>query len=225
MPDTVRDPGRVVQLHGVEVEVAGRRVLGPVDLTVAAGEPLMVTGPSGSGKSLLCLVLAGAVLPTRGRVTVDGRDGAGAAGPVGLVLQEHGLVDGLTAEENVALPLQCRGLPAPEIARHCAEALASVGLGEEAGRPVEQLSGGERQRVGVARALAGDPALLVADEPTAELDPDNRSGVLALLADRCAGPTIVVVASDDPEVVAMFPRVVSLGDGRITSSSPGPATG
>ena len=225
MTDASAGRGPVLQLHAVEVEVGGRCVLGPLDLAVVGGEPLMVTGPSGSGKSLLCLVLAGAVAPTRGRVTVDGRevsDGGGST--VGLVLQDHGLVDGLTAEENVALPLQCRGRPPAEIARHCAEALVAVGLGDEGSRPVEQLSGGERQRVGVARATAGDPTVLVADEPTAELDPDNRSRVLALLAERSGRGGIVVVASDDPEVVATFPRVIELADGRIGSASPGPTT-
>ncbi len=216
MTDVTDRRGQLLQLHAVEVESAGRRVLGPLNLTVVGGVPLMVTGPSGSGKSLLCLVLAGVVVPTRGRVTLDGHDlHDGGDASVGLVLQDHGLVDGLTAEENVALPLQCRGTPPREIARHCEEALASVGLAAERGRPVEQLSGGERQRVGVARAVAGDPDILVADEPTAELDPENRSRVLALLADRRGGTGIVVVASDDPEVVWSFPRVVVLADGRI----------
>ena len=115
-------------------------------------------------------------------------------------------------------------MPALEIARHCAGALDSVGLGREAARPVEQLSGGERQRVGVARAAAGDPLVLVADEPTAELDPDNRSRVLALLAGLGAAGSIVVVASDDPEVVATSPLVVELAEGRIVSAPAGTTT-
>jgi len=217
MTDGPQVRGPELQLRDVEVELEGRRVLGPLDLTVRAGVPLVLTGPSGSGKTLLCLVLAGAMTPTRGRITLDGRSMVGGYDvPVGLILQNHGLVDGLTAEENVALPMQSRGVPAAEIARHCADALASVGLADEATRPVERLSGGERQRVGVARATAGNPVVLVADEPTAELDPDNRARVLALLSDVGVVYRLVVVASDDPEVAAAFPRVIELAEGRIT---------
>jgi putative ABC transport system ATP-binding protein len=165
----------------------------------------------------LCLVLAGALSPTRGRVRLEGRPytpGPGAT-PFGLILQTHGLVGGLTAEENVALPLQARQLGREDIGQRSLRALASVGLADLATRPVEQLSGGEHQRVGIARALAGDPVVLIADEPTAELDPDNRAIVLGLLMAHAAGPNIVVVASDDPEIVAAFPRVVELDQGRI----------
>lgn len=223
-----------LEVRGAEVAFAGRRVLGPLDLDVVAGVPVAVTGPSGSGKTVLCLTLAGAVRLTRGTIELDGRPfGADDGVAVGLVLQGHGLVEALSAEENVALPLQARarssgagadtagarlgGMPMAraDIASVSARALATVGLTEEAGRPVDELSGGERQRVGVARALAGDPAVLVADEPTAELDPDNRERILALLTATTSPPRIVVVASDDPEVIAAFPRVIELGDGTI----------
>jgi putative ABC transport system ATP-binding protein len=129
---------------------------------------------------------------------------------VGLVLQHHGLVAGLTAMENVALPLQSRRFERHDVARRVASALASVGLSAEAGRPIEELSGGERQRVGVARAIAGDPRLLVADEPTADLDADNRTRVMELLTAPTTDPRIVVVASDDPEILRGFRHVIEL---------------
>jgi putative ABC transport system ATP-binding protein len=142
--------------------------------------------------------------------------GGGQGGIIGVVLQSHGLASGLTAEENVALPLQARGLDPDETARRCREALAAVDLDGAARRVVDGLSGGQRQRVGVARALATEPDVLVADEPTAELDPANRSRVLSLMLD---GPPerIVLVASNDPEVAAACHQVLHLRDGRIVS--------
>jgi len=219
----VDDPDRrprTLRLEGVVIERKGRRLLGPLDLAIEAGVPLAFTGPSGSGKTVLCLVLAGAVVPTHGRVSLEGRPFvAGAETSIGLVMQTHGLMAGLTAEENVAIPLQARHLEPTEISRRTALALESVGLASEASRPVDDLSGGERQRVGVARAMAGDPLVLVADEPTAELDPGNRQRVLSLLAEHADLGNFVVVASDDPEVVDAFPRKIELSDGHIRERS------
>jgi ABC-type lipoprotein export system ATPase subunit len=199
-----------LQLDGVMFAPHGDRILGPLDLVVPVGQPLAVTGPSGAGKTTLCLMLAGVLDPTDGRVLLDGVPIDSARVSVGLVLQTHGLIAGLTAAENVALPLQARGLARHDIARRTAAALASVGLATEAGRPVDELSGGERQRVGVARAVAGDPQVLIADEPTAELDAHNRGRVADLLTGATAVPRIVVVASDDPEILARFRHVVEL---------------
>jgi len=201
-----------LELAGVDLALGGRRVLHGVDLVVDAGVPTAVTGPSGAGKTALCLLLAGAVAPVAGHLAWLP---AGARPTVGLVLQHHGLLSGLTAEENVALPLQARHLAPDEVAALAAGALAAVGLGGHAGRVVDELSGGERQRVGIARALAGDPAVLVADEPTAELDPENRQRVLDLLLAPAEPPRVVVVASDDAEVVGACRRVVVLGAGRV----------
>ena len=206
-PDDGSVPVRL-RLEAGEVVLQGNTVLGPLDLEIDAGIPLAVTGPSGSGKTVLCLVLAGALAPTRGRVLLDGK--AMPPGTAGLVLQTHGLVPTLTAEENVALPLQARRLARADIARRTEAALTAVGLAAEGDRPVDDLSGGERQRVGVARAVAGDPVVLVADEPTAELDPENRERVLALLLAPTDPARVLVVASDDPEVLAAFPRVLEL---------------
>lgn len=208
------DRAGCLQLEGVGVTLGGRTALADIELQVDAGAPVAVTGPSGSGKTVLCLVLVGALAPSRGRVLLDGRPLSPEGAPVGLVLQHHGLVAGLTAEENVALPLQDRRLPRREIQDRVALALDAVSLAAHGARLVDELSGGERQRVGLARAMAGDPVILVADEPTSELDPENRARVLSLLSAHAAAGHIVVVASDDPEVVGAFPRVVSLHHGR-----------
>lgn len=203
-----------LRLRAVSVELVHHPALSGVDLVVEPGVPVAVTGPSGSGKTVLCLVLAGAMAPSSGSVELDGRPLSRHETRIGLVLQHHGLVGGLTAAENVAVPLQARRLPGQEIGDRCAVALGALGLAPLAGRLVDELSGGERQRVGIARALAGDPTILVADEPTAELDPDNRAKVLDLLLRHAAAGRIVVVASDDPEVVGVFPSVVTLAQGR-----------
>jgi putative ABC transport system ATP-binding protein len=194
--------------------------LDDITMTVPADRPVAVTGPSGSGKTVLLHTVAGLIAPTRGEVLLDGMalavgDDGGCV--IGVVLQSHGLASGLTAEENVALPLQARGLHPDETARRCREALATVDLDGAARRVVDDLSGGQRQRVGVARALAMEPDILVADEPTAELDPANRSRVLSLLLDGPPG-RIVLVASNDPEVAGACDEVVHLRDGRIVDT-------
>ena len=207
-----------LQLEGVGLEIHGHRPLWGVDVTIEVGVPVVVTGPSGSGKTLLCMVLAGLIKPTTGEILFGARPFTdGPATPrVGLVLQDHGLVSGLTALENVALPLQERRMSPSEIIERSRRALGRVGLVDEADRLVDELSGGERQRVGIARGIAGDPVVLVADEPTSELDPENRERVLRLLVDESKSVSIVVVASDDPEVAKHFERVFVLGDGTVS---------
>jgi putative ABC transport system ATP-binding protein len=208
---------RVIQVVGVGLDIAGRRALKDVNLVFESGVPAAITGPSGSGKSALCLVLAGAVEPTRGTVLVDGHPISSEDREMtGLVLQVHGLVSGLTAAENVALPLQAQRRLSDDVRDSTMKALASVGLADDGHRVVDELSGGECQRVGIARALAGDPGVLVADEPTAELDPDNREIVLELLLGAAAHGRIVIVASDDPAVISRFARVIELEEGLVT---------
>ncbi len=212
-------------LEDAGVDLGGHVVLDRLNLVVHAGESLAITGPSGSGKTVLCLLLAGALEPSRGRVRIEIEAGAdepwtsdrpaGTRATTGLILQTHGLVAGLTAEENVALPLQCRGVVRADAVRRTAQALADVDLSRHAARLVDELSGGERQRVGIARALASDPAILIADEPTAELDPGNRARVLTLLMALVHRARVVIVASDDPEVVGSCERAVLLEAGRI----------
>ncbi len=199
------------------VALSGRRVLDGVSLVVRSGQSTALTGPSGCGKTALLLALAGLVPAVSGRVLLDGSPlGTDDArwDRHGVILQGQGLAPELTAEENVAIPLQSRGLGRATIASLSAAALDSVGLGGSADRLVEELSGGQRQRVGVARALAGAPEVLLADEPTSELDPENRSRVLSLLVGRTAG-RIVVVASNDPEVTGACHHVLHLRDGTL----------
>jgi ABC-type lipoprotein export system ATPase subunit len=208
-----------LRLDNVSLDFAGNPALIGVSVAFSAGVPVAVTGPSGSGKSALCFVLAGAVEPTQGSILFEG----GPISPVtreeiGLILQVHGLVSGLTAIENVALPLQARRVPPDDVRDASIRSLALVGLADDGERIVDELSGGERQRVGIARALAGDPRIVIADEPTAELDPDNRENVLSLLLKRASQQRIVIVASDDPAVVARFPRVVELEAGHLRAA-------
>ena len=206
-----------LRAESLGVDVGGRAVLNGIDLMAMPSRSIALTGPSGSGKSVLLLALAGLLPLARGRVLLDGvplNGSSSAPGRFGLILQTHGLASGLTAEENIALPLQAQGLDRDDIAARCEEALNAVDLGGAGRRLVDDLSGGQRQRVGVARAVAGRPDVLLADEPTAELDPVNRALVLALLLDRSAG-RIVLIAANDPEMTAACDQVLPLRDGRI----------
>jgi putative ABC transport system ATP-binding protein len=207
--------------EGLVLELDGRCVLGGVDVVVDAGTSLVVTGPSGAGKTVLLLVLAGLIRPTDGRVLFAGRPFGPDRSEIGLVLEHGGLVGGLTAAENVALPLQTRGLPRTEIERLVAASLGDVGLAASGERLVEELSGGQRQRVGVARAVAGSPAVVIGDEPTSELDPDSRGLVLDLLLHQ---HRTVVIASNDPEVAGACDQVLALGDGQVLRSAEDPGS-
>jgi len=184
---------------GLSYARGGRTILRDVGVEVYAGEPLAVTGPSGSGKSTLLALLAGLEPPDTGAVQIDGQPlGGGVPDGVGLVLQGYGLVSVLTAAENVEVALQGLGLSRDEVRDRAAAALAEVGLEPVGDHLVEQLSGGQQQRVAVARALAMDPAVLLADELTAELDAHSRTRVLALVLGAARRGTLVVLATHDP---------------------------
>jgi putative ABC transport system ATP-binding protein len=205
-----------LRAEGLGVEAGGRTLLSGIDLVATAGRSIALTGPSGAGKTVLLHALAGLLPLAQGQIAVDGvprRGPPGARSGVGLILQNHGLASGLTAEENIALPLQAQGLDREDIAARCEEALDAVDLAGAGHRLVDGLSGGQRQRVGVARALAGRPDVLLADEPTAELDPVNRALVLSLLLNPSAN-RIVLVAANDPELVEACDQVIHLRDGR-----------
>jgi len=213
-----------IRLEHVTARAGGRTILSEVNLVIRAGEALAVTGPSGSGKTTLLLLAAGLQLPTEGRVLVDGRPLAPderSRQRFGVVLQNHGLVSVLTAEENVALPLQARGLGAVEVARMTAAALVAVGLAGTGDALVQDLSGGQQQRVAVARALVGQPEALLADEPTSELVAEQRKIILALLLGQAREGRVLVIASHDPEVVEACDRTVRLVDGR-QAAAPAP---
>ncbi|MHB1525698.1 MAG: ABC transporter ATP-binding protein [Candidatus Dormibacteria bacterium] len=206
-----------IRLEQVTVRAGGRAILSEIDLTIRAGESLAVTGPSGSGKTTLLLLAAGLQLPSQGRVLVDGQPLSQADRSrqrFGVVLQNHGLVSVLTAAENIALPLQARGLPTAEVAGSTASALAAVGLAGTADSLVQDLSGGQQQRVAVARALVGTPEAVLADEPTSELVAEQRKIIIGLLLRQARQGRVLVIASHDPEVVEACDRVARLVDGR-----------
>jgi len=202
----------------------GVRALDGVDLAISDGEMLAVMGPSGSGKSTLLNMLGGLDLPTSGQVLIGGQDLARVrnldtfrAQTVGFVFQLHNLLPTLTALENVEVPM--RGQPIRRRARRqrAEELLEMAGLGDRMKHLPSQLSGGQRQRVAVARALANQPRLILADEPTGRLDTTAGDEIMQLLADlnKSQGTTIIVV-SHDRRVARATDRILTMRDGRIT---------
>ena len=195
--------------------VGGRTILDGVSVQVASGRLLAVRGPSGSGKSSLLAILGGLMAPSGGTVTLDGAPVTPAGDLAlrrrfGFVLQGYGLVAALTAHENVAVVLQDAQVPRPEVRSRVRTALDRLGLGTVADHLLEDLSGGQQQRVAVARALVTAADVVLADEPTAELDADNRGLVVSLLTERARAGTAVVIASHDPDVVDACDEVLDL---------------
>ncbi|ROR34145.1 ABC transporter ATP-binding protein [Inmirania thermothiophila] len=205
-----------------------RTVLDRVSLRLEPGETVAVTGPSGSGKSTLLHLLAGLETPDGGTVRLLGQDLAGLGEAarsrlrrrhVGFVHQFFHLLPTLTVEENVRLPLELDGVDAGRARRRARALLAAVGLAARAGDFPEQLSGGEQQRVAIARALAPHPAVVLADEPTGNLDPAAAAGVLDLLeaAVREHGAALVLV-THSAEAAARAGRVLALRGGRLVEA-------
>ena len=197
-----------------------------LDLDVRRGEVLAVLGVSGSGKSTLLHLLGGLDTPTAGRVLVDGRDLATFTSRertvyrrtvVGFVFQSYYLVPSLTAAENIALALTFQGAVGAERRRQAAEALRRVGLEARAGHRPSQLSGGEQQRVALARAIVHTPPLLLADEPTGNLDRSTAEDVMALVREihHDLGTTVVLVTHDQEMASRVADRIVHLRDGRL----------
>jgi putative ABC transport system ATP-binding protein len=191
----------------------GQQILESIDVTVAAGRSLAVTGPSGSGKTSLLAILAGLAAPSAGAVLIDGERLTGFAGPqhgVSVVLQGYGLVGLLTAEENVEVALRAAGRPATSARGAARAALEQLGLLAQADQLVHELSGGQQQRTAVARALALNPRLLIADEPTAELDPAARTLALARIFDAVENGCALVLATHDPQVAERCDALLDL---------------
>jgi putative ABC transport system ATP-binding protein len=211
---------KVYRLDGVEV-----RALDGVDLEVVPGDSLAIMGPSGSGKSTLLGLLGGLDRPTDGGMEFAGRDVATMSDDelarvrnqvVGFVFQSFQLLPRTSAVANVGLPLVYRGLGRAERRQRAAATLQAVGLGQRMLHRPAQLSGGEQQRVAIARALVTEPAMLLADEPTGNLDSRSGEEVLGLLARLHAERGVaVVVVTHDPGVAERFDRVVIVRDGRL----------
>lgn len=233
-----QDPDRGVSLRLAGVSkrfqtTAGElEVLRGVDLELAAGDALAITGPSGSGKSTLLHLIGTLDRPTTGRIEISGRDPFALSEPelarfrnrtVGFVFQDHHLLPHYSVLENVLLPTLAFPPPAADDADGRArELLERVGLGERLGHRPAQLSGGERQRAAVARALINRPSLLLCDEPTGSLDQANARAVGALLKDLHARErTILIVVTHSLELAGQLPRRLELHDGRLAAPAAG----
>lgn len=204
-------------------EVPTVTAIDSVSISVEAGEIVALSGPSGSGKSTLLHLLAGLEDPTEGAVVFQGHNLRGLSDrrrtrlrleEVGIIFQHFHLVDSLTARGNVALPLVELGVPKRKRRERATELLERVGLGDRITHRPNELSGGEQQRVAIARALSTSPTLVIADEPTGELDTESGRRVLDAL-ERVAEDRAVVFASHDEQTLAIADRSVRLRDGRV----------
>ena len=224
------ETGLIVEATGLERMYASGETriaaLAGLTLQVERGEFVAVMGPSGSGKSTLLNVLAGLERPTGGRVVVDGvdlgtLDENGLARyrrrNIGMVFQAFNLLPRYRVLDNVAFPLMFAGVPLADRERRASAILDRLGMAPRAGHKPSQLSGGEMQRTAIARALITDPALLLADEPTGNLDSANGEALLALLAELHAKGQTIVLVTHDEAIAALAHRIVRMRDGRIVA--------
>jgi putative ABC transport system ATP-binding protein len=222
----------LIEMHDVEkvflTDEVETHALAGIELTVRKGEWVAIVGPSGSGKTTLLAILGLLDTATGGSFLIDGKPVRDLSATdrahvrnrhIGFIFQSFNLIGDLTVFENVELPLTYRGMPAAERKKRAEEALARVGMSHRARHMPGQLSGGQQQRVAVARAVAGDPLILLADEPTGNLDSKNGQAVMKLLSDlHQAGSTLIMV-THDPAYARLATRTVSLFDGRIVEET------
>lgn len=218
-PGDVSAPVRV-RARGLEVRYGKDTHLTLPDLELTANQELALVGPSGSGKTTLLHVLAGLLKPTAGEVEIAGQSLTGLpqrrlerfrAEHVGLVFQDFHLIDGYSAQENVVVALAAAGTPIAEAKGRARELLSNLGLGHRLRHLPGRLSTGERQRVAIARATAANPVLLLADEPTANLDRERGEAALNLLREVARrADAALVVSTHDPAVKAVFSEVIEL---------------
>jgi putative ABC transport system ATP-binding protein len=202
-----------------------------LDLVIDAGDALAIVGPSGSGKTTLLQLLGGLDRPSAGSVRFEGRDLAAMGDrelsafrlrTIGFVFQQFNLIPTLTAAQNVEVALAPTGLKTAERREAVQHLLDSVGLGERADHVPSKLSGGEQQRVAIARALANEPHVLLADEPTGNLDLQTGAEILELLMSLSGAGRTVIVVTHDTEIAARAKRVIRMQDGRLAASTNGP---
>jgi len=226
----------LIQLHQLRKRYPGadRDALSDVTFSLGPGDFAFLCGGSGAGKTSLLRILVGLERPTAGQVLVDGRNLARIRGGdlcalrrrIGFVFQDFRLLPERTALENVELPLLATGVSATKARARATEQLERFEVIDRASAFARCLSAGEQQRVAIARALVGAPALLLADEPTGNLDPSLTAHVMSLLVDAQAGGTAVLVATHDPAVVAGLARpVLRLDNGSVREPPPRPANG
>ncbi|MCW2756544.1 MAG: Phosphonate-transporting ATPase [Nocardioidaceae bacterium] len=197
-----------------------------IDATVMAGDYVAIIGPSGSGKSTLMHILGCLDVPTEGAYLLDGEDVSGMDetalaqvrnAKIGFVFQQFNLLPALTAQRNVELPLVYAGL-SPAVRRvRARDALERVGLGDRAGHKPGELSGGQQQRVAVARALVSEPTMILADEPTGNLDTASTADVLSLFRELHASGRTIVLITHEPDVAAEADRVLTIRDGELVA--------
>ncbi|MBI1786810.1 MAG: ABC transporter ATP-binding protein [Acidobacteria bacterium] len=218
----------MIQLRDVTKEFDGKRkvtALQGIDLDVARGEMAAIVGPSGSGKSTLLNLIGGLDRASSGRIEIDGAEIGGMPDDeltrlrrdkIGFIFQFFNLLPSLNCLENVSLPLHLRGWPRKQIQERAREVLELVQLGARVGHLPDELSGGERQRVAIARALAFYPPILLADEPTGNLDTATGQGILKLIHDVHERlRTTILIVTHDADVAGSCPRLIALRDARI----------
>ena len=224
----------LLELHGIgktfHTDDVETRALSNVELAIRKGEFVSISGPSGSGKSTLLSILGLLDVPTVGEYRIDGQDTAKLDSvkraalrnkSIGFIFQAFNLIGDLTVEENVELPLTYRGLDKAERKRRVGEALESVRMSHRARHLPAQLSGGQQQRVAVARAVAGDPLILLADEPTGNLDSKNGDAVMELLCQLHAKGATICMVTHNPDYAQKATRIVHLFDGRVVEDRAG----
>jgi putative ABC transport system ATP-binding protein len=218
----------LIQLQGIKkvfyTDEVETHALADVHLDIKQGEYVAIAGPSGCGKTTLLSILGLLDTPTDGAYVLDGRPVANLSAAdrarvrnrqIGFIFQAFNLIGDLTVYENVELPLTYRGLSGAERKRRVTEALEKVGMSHRVKHYPAQLSGGQQQRVAVARAVAGDPAILLADEPTGNLDSSNGEAVMELLRELHRGGATICMVTHDPRYAAHADRTIELFDGRV----------